>query len=132
MPEHITQIVLKALFAQNKKMKTAIGCLSASSKPLTMEKVLMVHGEEVPMNQMDTGSLTMTALLAIGSVKMDMSLEIGPMTMDLPQLELGGSKEIALGLELGPQMSLIKPLNTIAVITENLKNTPAPISMMAQ
>jgi hypothetical protein len=36
------------------------------------------------------------------------------MTMDLPQLELGGSRETALGSERGPQMSLMIPSSMIA------------------
>ena len=41
------------------------------------------------------------------------------MTMDLPQLELGGLKETALGLERGPQTSLMIPSSMIALITKN-------------
>ena len=49
------------------------------------------------------------------------------MTMDLHQLELGGSKETALGSELGPQTSLMIPSSMIALIT---KSTCASILTM--
>ena len=39
--------------------------------------------------------------------------------MDLPQLELGGSKVTALGLEPGPLMNLIKPSSMTALITKS-------------
>jgi hypothetical protein len=54
------------------------------------------------------------------------------MTMDLHQLELGGSKETALGLEHGLPMILMIPSSMIALIMEIMKTTPAQISMMAQ
>ena len=127
MPEHITQIVLKALFAQNSKMKMATGRLFVSLTRLIMVRVLMELGEGQQMNPMDIGLSMMKAQLATGSVKMAKPLETGPMTMDRHLLEPGGLKETALGSELGPQMSLMKPSNTIAVITENLNCTPAPI-----
>jgi hypothetical protein len=41
------------------------------------------------------------------------------MTMDLPQLELGGLKETALGLELGLPMSLMIPSSMIVLITKS-------------
>ena len=41
------------------------------------------------------------------------------MMMDLPLLELGGSKETALGSELLPLMILMKLSNTTAPITKN-------------
>ena len=41
------------------------------------------------------------------------------MTMDLPQPELGGSKETAPGLEHGPLMILMIPSNTTALITKS-------------
>ncbi len=46
-------------------------------------------------------------------------METGLMTMDPPQLELGGSKEIAHGSELLPLASLMKPSSTIALITKS-------------
>ena len=69
MLENIPQTVLRASFAQNKKMKMAIGSLFALLTQLTMAKVPMEPGEEARMNLMDTGSLMMMALLATGSAK---------------------------------------------------------------
>ena len=46
-----------------------IGPLIASMIQLTTVKVQMEPGEETLLNLTDTGSLTMTALLATGSVK---------------------------------------------------------------
>ena len=51
------------------------------------------------------------------------------MTMDLPQLEPGGSRTTILGLELGPQMSPMIPSNMTTVI---MKNTLAQISITDQ
>ena len=107
--------------------------LFASQKTqLTTVKEQTEHGEETPLNPMDTGSSIQIIPQATGSVTMVKLLEIGFMTMDLPLLELGGSKETALGSELGPLMSLMKPSSTITVIMDMKKNTPALISMMAQ
>ena len=55
----------------------------------------------------------------------------GNMMMDLPQLELGGSRETAPGSERGLLMILMIPSSTTTAIMEMKKNTPAPISMMA-
>ena len=41
------------------------------------------------------------------------------MTMDPHKLELGGSRETALGSECGPLMILMKPSSTIALITKS-------------
>ena len=53
------------------------------------------------------------------------------MMMDLPQLELGGSRETALGSERGPLMIQMIPSSTTTAIMETMMTTPAPISMMA-
>ena len=57
----------------------------------------MEHGEETPLNLTDTGSLMMMGTLDNGSAMMVKQMVNGTMTMDPPQLELGGSKAIALG-----------------------------------
>ena len=54
------------------------------------------------------------------------------MMMDPHQLELGGTKETAHGLEPGQRMSLMIPSSTTAAITETMKNILALILMMAQ
>ena len=70
MLEHITQTVMKALFAQNRKMKMVTGHLFVSLTQLTTVKVQMVPGEEAQMNPTDIGSSMMMSHLATGSVKM--------------------------------------------------------------
>jgi phenylacetate-coenzyme A ligase PaaK-like adenylate-forming protein len=57
------------LFAETKRMKVAIQSQSASLTQLITVKVLMEHGEDTQLNPTDTGSLTMTAQLATGSVR---------------------------------------------------------------
>ncbi len=76
---------------------------------------------------MDTGSSIHMGTLDNGSVMMVKQMVNGLMTMDLPLLELGGSKEIALGSEPLPLMILTKLSSTIALIT---KNTCASILTM--
>ena len=87
----------------------------------------MEPGEETLLNQMDTGSSIHMVTLDNGSVTMAKQLENGLMTMDPPQLELGGSMVIALGSELLPLMNLMKQSSMTAQIT---KSTCASILTM--
>ena len=80
----------------------------------------MEHGEETPLNLTDTGSSMMMDTLDNGSAMMVKQMVNGTMTMDPPQLELGGSKMTAPGSELSPLMSLIPLSNMTTVIMKNI------------
>ena len=125
MPEHITQIVLKALFAQNRKMKMETGTLIASLIQLTTVKEQKEHGEATRLNLTDTGSSIHMATPDLGLAMTVKYLVSGPMMMDPLRMEHGGSLVTALGSELLGQMILMRPSNTIAQIT---KSTSALIS----
>ena len=56
-------------FAKIRRMRMAIRSQSARLIQLTTVKVLMEPGEDTHLNTTDTGSSTMTALVATGSVK---------------------------------------------------------------
>ena len=69
MTSDMTSFVNTDFFAQNRKMKMATGRLYVSLTQPTMVRVQMEPGEDIHLNTTDTGSLTMMALVATGSVK---------------------------------------------------------------
>ena len=70
MTSDTTSLVNRDFFAKIKRMTVAIQSQFASLTQQIMVKALMEPGEEAQMNPTDTGSSTMTAQLATGSVKM--------------------------------------------------------------
>jgi hypothetical protein len=62
--------VKKVLPVKTTKMEKAIMSLFASLIQQILVRVQMAHGEEAQLSLTDIGSLMMTALLDIGSVKM--------------------------------------------------------------
>ena len=93
-----------------------IGNLFVSLTQRTTAKEQMEHGEGTPLNPTDTGSSIRMDTLDPGSATTVKQMVSGPMTMDPPQLELGGSKVTALGLELSPLTILMKPSSMTALI----------------
>ena len=69
---------------------------SQKTRPI-MVKGQMEHGEETLLNPTGIGSLILMDTLDNGSVMMVKQMVSGPMMMDPPQLEPGGSKATALG-----------------------------------
>ena len=119
MISNIISPVKMDLYAKNRRMRMEIGPLIALMIQLTTVKVQMEHGTETLPNQMDTGSSIHMVTLDPGSAMMAKQMVNGHMTMDPLQLELGGSKMTAPGLELLPLTSLMKPSSTIALITKS-------------